>query len=122
MKMPSPRRVQSAITKAANARSFEKRDDAWFSIVKATNSGCGDFDEMRALAQHHRLIGFDALKALGFSDDETHEFDWHLWPTETPLAFVAAGIAAHSEVAEARAKRLPFDMLVRAVIAQARHA
>jgi hypothetical protein len=119
---PEATKIASAVSRATRARLFEKRGDAWLSIVKDTNSGHGSYEEDTARAQHHRLIGFDALKRLGYDADETHEFDWHLWPTETARAFVDAAIAAHKEVADARASRLPFDLLVRAVIQGGRRA
>lgn len=120
MDKPSSRKVSAAVARAAAKRVFEKRGDAWMSIVIATDSGQGRYDEAEALSQHHRLIGFDALERLGYDRDETHEFDWHLWPTETPRAFVDAAVAAWTEVLEARAQRLPFDLLVCAVIAGSR--
>jgi len=116
---PTPAKIAKAIAAAAAERSFEKRGDAWYSITVATNSGSGSDDEQEALRHHHKMIGFDALKRLGFDDDETHEFDWHRWPMDSAEAFVAAGVAAWAEVLEARAHTAPFDALVRAMCGRA---
>lgn len=99
-------------------RRFEQIGDAWYSTDVRTNSGHGRHDEAEALAHHHRLIGFEALKKLGYNDSDTHDFDWHLWPTDSALAFVQRGIAEWSEVTEARATVNPFHALVAAMVAQ----
>lgn len=111
---PTARKIAAAIKAASAARSFEQRGDAWYSIKLTSNSGSGNIDREEALRHHHKMIGFDALERLGFDGDETHEFDWHLWPMASAEEFVGAGVAAWAEVLEARANRDPMSILAEA--------
>lgn len=111
--------VARTVARCTKARRFEQKGDAWYSTDIATNCGHGRFDEAEALAHHHRLIGFAALKKLGYPESETHDFDWHLWPTDTPLAFVEEGVRQWQEVAAARAAMEPFTTLINAVLGRA---
>ncbi len=113
-------KVKRAIARCTAKRRFEQKGDAWYSTVIATGSGQGRYDEAEALAQHHRLIGFDVLATLGYSDDEMRDFDWHLWPTDSVEAFVAKGIAEWTEVLNARAELAPINALISAVTGRAR--
>jgi hypothetical protein len=113
---PSPAQIKRAVAVATKGRRFERNGDAWYSYSVATGNGQGRFDEAGALAQHHRLIGFAALIRLGYDDDETHDFGWHLWPTDTPLAFVECGVREWTECLSARAEMAPINALIAAVI------